>query len=329
MDPVGKKLLDIAEKQLGYTEKSDGYTKYGDWYAKNVDGDHDSYFATAPWCDMFLAWAADKAGVQDSAGQFASTVDHAKWFKKQDAWGTKPEPGAIVFFDWSGSHDVDQIDHVGIVKAVHGDSLTTIEGNNGGYQLAQATRSMDQVVGFGYPGKVKVAAKQATDKYAPKHAAPAPSIEKYTADPGVTSAHHDKPVTHTPLPSQEMVLGGLLALVVCGTVALAAGKAAAAMTPSSPPVRVRKRGKHHRVTPVELPVEITPADLEAAESATTIMPALSLAAAHEAEDREFWGRIAPLEEDEELAFWDSMHAESTLSAAARERAEYATTPGFR
>ncbi|MBO2450754.1 CHAP domain-containing protein [Actinomadura barringtoniae] len=328
MDPVGKKLLDIAKDQLGYTEKGDGYTKFGDWYAKNIDGDHDSYFKTAPWCDMFLAWAADKAGVQDSAGQFASTIDHAKWFKKQDAWGTKPEPGAIVFFDWSGSHDVDQIDHVGIVEKVDGSTLTTIEGNNGGYKLARATRDMDQVVGFGYPGKVKVAT-ETTAKYAPRHAAPAPTVEHLTPDTGATNVQHDKPVHHTPLPNQEMILGGLLALVLCGTVALAAGKAAAAMTPTSPPVRVRKRGKHHRVTPVELPAEITPAVLEEAETATTIMPALSLAAAHEAEDREFWGRIAPLAEDEELSFWDSLHAESTLSTAARERAEYATTPGFR
>ncbi|MCP9965262.1 hypothetical protein LUW76_07170 [Actinomadura madurae] len=55
------------------------------------------------------------------------------------------------------------------------------------------------------------------------------------------------------------------------------------------------------------------------------MPALSLAAAHEAEDREFWGRIAHLEEDKELDFWNSLHAELTDSEPAR----YASTPGFR
>jgi hypothetical protein len=55
------------------------------------------------------------------------------------------------------------------------------------------------------------------------------------------------------------------------------------------------------------------------------MPALSLAAAHEAEDREFWGRIATLKEDDELAFWDDLHAESTLTGAGG----YASTPSFR
>ncbi|TDB85625.1 CHAP domain-containing protein, partial [Actinomadura sp. KC216] len=172
MDPIGKKLLDIAEKELGYTEKGDGYTKFGEWYRKNVDGDHDEYFSTAPWCDMFLAWAAHKADVTEQTGQFAATTDHAKWFKKNDAWGREPEPGAIVFYDWSGSRDLDQIDHVGIVEKVDGRTLHTIEGNADGYKLMRKTRDMDHVVGFGYPSKVKVAT------YTPKHAAPAPTVDK-------------------------------------------------------------------------------------------------------------------------------------------------------
>lgn len=315
MDPIGKKLLDVAKAQLGYTEKGDGYTKFGDWYAKNVDGDHDSYFKTAPWCDMFLAWAADKAGVTDQAGQFASTVEHAKWFKKNDAWGTKPEPGAFVFYDWNGSDDLDQIDHVGIVEKVDGHTIHTIEGNADGYQLTRKTRDLDSVVGFGYPAKITVT------KYAPKHAAPPPKVEHLTGD-SAARTHEQEPAKDNHLPAQEAVLGGILAFVLCGTVALAAGRAAAARTPTTPPIRVRKRGKHHRPsTPVALPADVTPADLDHAESATTVMPALSLAAAHEAEDREFWGRIAHLREDEELAFWNSLHAETTT--------EYATTPGFR
>ncbi|MGI5200052.1 CHAP domain-containing protein [Spirillospora sp. CA-108201] len=324
MDPIGKKLLDIATKELGYTEKGDGYTKFGEWYRKNLDGDHDEYFSTAPWCDMFLAWAADKAEVTGQAGQFASTVDHAKWFEKNDAWGHDPEPGAIVFYDWNGSGDIDQIDHVGIVEKVDGHTLHTIEGNADGYKLMRKTRDMDSVVGFGYPSKIKVEAK-----YTPKHAAPAPTVDQ-VGDPAATTRTHEQ--QHAPaaapehVPAQEVVLGGILAFVLCGTVALAAGRAAAAKAPTSPPIRVRKRGKHHRpATPVALPADVTPADLDAADAGTTLMPALSLAAAHEAEDREFWGRIAHLEEDGELDFWNNLHAELTDSATDR----YASTPGFR
>ncbi|MGP4028830.1 CHAP domain-containing protein [Actinomadura sp. 3N407] len=321
MDPIGKKLLDIAENELGYTEKGDGYTKFGDWWTENVDGDHDDYFTTAPWCDMFLAWAADKADVTEQAGQFAATVDHAKWFKKHDAWGTEPEPGAIVFYDWNGSKDIDRIDHVGIVEKVDGHTLRTIEGNADGYKLMRKTRDMDTVVGFGYPSKVKVEAK-----YTPKHAAPAPTVDKVGSRTTSTNTHEQESPAPEQLPTQEVILGGILAFVLCGSVALAAGRAAAAKTPTTPPIRVRKRGKHHRPsTPVALPADITPADLESADAGTAVMPALSLAAAHEAEDREFWGRIAHLEEDGELAFWNSLHDEVSETTPA----QYASTPGFR
>ncbi|MEW2357189.1 CHAP domain-containing protein [Spirillospora sp. NPDC029432] len=318
MDPIGKKLLEIAEDNLGYTEKGDGYTKFGDWWTKTQDSDHNPYFKTAPWCDMFLAWAAEEAGVEEQAGQFAATVDHAKWFKKHDAWGTKPEPGALVFFDWNGSNDIDQIDHVGLVEKVDGKTIHTIEANADGYKLMRKKRDMDTIVGFGYPGKVEV--KQ--EKYTPKHAAPAPKVESLTG--AAPKSQTGEKTSATELPAQEALLTGALAFVLCGTVALAAGKAAAAKAPTASPIRVRKRGKHHRV-PVQMPADLTPADLDAAENETTVMPALSLAAAHEAEDREFWGRIAHFEEDDELAFWDSLHAESTLSSASK----YASAPSFR
>ncbi|MQY09322.1 CHAP domain-containing protein [Actinomadura macrotermitis] len=339
MDPIGKKLLDIATKELGYSEKGDGYTKYGDWYAKNIDADHDDYFVTAPWCDMFLAWAADKAGVADQAGQFASTIDHAKWFQKQGALDHRPEPGAIVFFDWSGSHDLDQIDHVGIIEKIDSDgTLHTLEANSGD-ELVRKTRTMDQVAAVAHPGQVRV-----EQKYTPKHAGPPPRIEHLTDSP-VSAAQAQQPARQEhkeapspALPSQEAVLTSALALVLCGTVALAAGRATAAKAPTSPPIRVRKRGKHHRpATPVQLPADVSVADLESAGSETTLMPALSLAAAHAAEDREFWGRIAHLKEDEELAFWDDLHSAvatdprpaGARQAAATDAAEYATTPEFR
>ncbi|GAA1584073.1 hypothetical protein GCM10009678_78440 [Actinomadura kijaniata] len=331
MDPIGQKLLEVAKGQLGYTEKSDGYTKFGDWYAENVDGDNDEYFKTAPWCDMFLAWAADKAGVADEAGQFASTILHAKWFDEQDAFGDDPEPGALVFFDWNGSNDIDQIDHVGIVEKVVGKKIHTIEANADGYKLTRKVRSMDQIVGFGYPGKIAEVKSAAEKKYVPKHAAPAPGVEALTgATPATgvrTVQQQHKPAPEMVIPHEEALLGGLLAFFLCGTFALAFGKAAAAKTPTTPPIRVRKRGKHHRpAAPVLLPADMTPADLAAAEGETTIMPALSLAAAHEAEDREFWGRIAHLQEDEELAFWDDLHAESTLVGRGTDQPEQPERP---
>ncbi|WP_262402710.1 CHAP domain-containing protein [Actinomadura sp. CNU-125] len=230
MDPIGEKLLEVAREELGYTEKDDGYTKFGDWWTEKIDDDHNPYFTTAPWCDMFLAWAADKAGVTDQAGQFAATPDHAKWFEEHDAWGDEPEPGAIVFYDWNGSDDLDQIDHVGIVEKVEGETLHTIEANADGYKLMRKTRDMDHVVGFGYPGKVQVA-----QKYTPKHAAPAPKVDQL-ANPRAATGSHEQDHGSSggqQLPVQEVALGGVLALVLCGTAALAVA--------ARPPPRPRPR----------------------------------------------------------------------------------------
>jgi hypothetical protein len=311
MDPVGLKLLQIAKSELGYHEKADGYTKYGDWYGKHVD--EGAYYKTAPWCDMFLAWAADKAGVEDWTGEFASTPDHASWFQKHHAWGHKPEPGAIAFLSFSGGKTIGDIEHVGIVEKVHGPKLSTIEANHNN-QLARAERDVSQVVGYGYPSKVKVNGRPVPGtetKYQPKHSAPPPSAHTLISDPGtdtqVAQTSHAMPDRPSEPADQIGALTGVLAVVVFGTVALAIAKSKVKMPLPSTGVQVRKRGKHHR-RPVELPVEVTVADLDDADAGTHVMPALTVAAAAQAEEHEFWGKISELEEDEELAFWNSLHS---------------------
>ncbi|MBB4943186.1 hypothetical protein FHR32_007586 [Streptosporangium album] len=141
------------EPQLGYKEQSGQHTTFGQWYATNVV--KDPQYRTAPWCDMVIAWAAGKAGVEDFVGQFAWTPSHARWFETQDAWSQKPEPGALVFFDWSGGKDIKGIDHVGLVERVDGGTLHTIEGNVDGIWLKRKTRDESKVVGYGLPRKVK------------------------------------------------------------------------------------------------------------------------------------------------------------------------------
>ncbi|MFB4294355.1 CHAP domain-containing protein [Nonomuraea sp. ATR24] len=151
--PEMKKFIDLLESQLGYSEKAGAYTKFGDWYGSNVEFDAD--YTGAPWCDMFLSWAATKLGYEEWMGQFAWTVAHAKWFKRQDAWGTKPQPGAFVFYDWSGTNDIDRIDHVGVVTRVEGGRIFTIEGNIDGGVAKRKERDTSKVVGYGYPWKIK------------------------------------------------------------------------------------------------------------------------------------------------------------------------------
>jgi len=315
MDPVGHKLLQIAKGELGYRETASGYTKYGDWYGKHVD--KGGYYKTAPWCDMFLAWAADKAGVEDCTGEFASTPDHASWFQKHHAWGHKPEPGAIAFFSFSGGKGIGDVEHVGLVEKVHGDKLSTIEANHDN-QLARADRDVSQVVGYGYPSKITVkgeAVPGTEPKYEPKHSAPPPSAEALVGTLGsekqVAQTSHATPEPPAQPVDQGAMLTGLLAVVVFGTVTLAIASSKVKMPVPSSGVQLRKRGKHHgkhHRKPVELPIEITPAQLDEADAGTAVMPALTVEAAAQAEDREFWGKIAAFEEDQELAFWDSLHS---------------------
>ncbi|MFI6326082.1 CHAP domain-containing protein [Nonomuraea sp. NPDC050556] len=168
MTPEMQKFIDLLESQLGYSEKGDAYTKFGDWYGKNVEFDAD--YSSAPWCDMYLSWAAHKLGYEDWIGQFAWTVAHAEWFKENDAWGTKPKPGAFVFYDWGGSNDVDEIDHVGIVTKVEGDKIFTIEGNIDGGVAKRKERDTSKVVGYGYPEQIKARLDEVALKEAAKQA---------------------------------------------------------------------------------------------------------------------------------------------------------------
>ncbi|TDD11420.1 CHAP domain-containing protein [Nonomuraea deserti] len=153
MTPEMQKFIELLERQLGYSEKAGAHTKFGSWYGKNVEFDAD--YSAAPWCDMMLSWAAHKLGYEEWIGQFAWTVAHAKWFKEQGAWGKKPKPGAIVFYDWSGSNKVSRIDHVGVVTRVEGNTIYTIEGNIDGGVAKRKERDTSKVVGYGYPEEIK------------------------------------------------------------------------------------------------------------------------------------------------------------------------------
>lgn len=144
------RLLDVVRSQLGTTESPTGWTKYGSWWAKRHG--KPSSWSLAAWCDMFLAWCAEQAGLISVVGDSAWTPSHAEWFKSRGQWGHKPKKGAIVFFDWAGSKSIPAIDHVGIVEAVRdgGRTIVTIEGNTSN-RVMRRERSLDAVAGFGYP----------------------------------------------------------------------------------------------------------------------------------------------------------------------------------
>lgn len=247
IDPIVENLLDAVRPELGYREGTDQYTKFGEWYATNVD--QDSAFKTAPWCDMFIAWAANQAGVQRQVGEFALTTKHAAWFKKQDAWSDQPEPGALVFFDWSGAKRLDGIDHVGIVEKVVDGKLHTIEANVDRVWLKRKVRDESKVVGYGLPWKVQVtsgnipvdAVSGEQASLAGTNAATGGNVSVGSMKGSITAAH-ERTMEGLWTPGDALLPAGLLlALVSTALTGLrfrTLSKASAG--------RHRRRGRHHQ-----------------------------------------------------------------------------------
>jgi CHAP domain/Putative peptidoglycan binding domain len=144
------RILSVARAELGYAPKPSGWTKFGDWYAKTIA--KDPGFATAEWCDMFVSWCAHQAGVGGQVGQFAYTPYHATFFNNHHHWKGTPRVGAVVFFDWGGSHKISNIDHVALVEQVGADgSIVVLEGNAGEPSKVRRTRYSSYIAGYGYP----------------------------------------------------------------------------------------------------------------------------------------------------------------------------------
>lgn len=134
-------LLSVMRARLGMRGRPNVATQ---WYAAG----HGSEYLAAAWCDMFLSWAASRAGCAAQVGEFALCQSHLNWFKRMGLAGTAPRKGAIVFFDWDNDNWAD---HVGVVEAVNRDgSITTIEGNAGD-EVKRKVRFSTDVQGYGYP----------------------------------------------------------------------------------------------------------------------------------------------------------------------------------
>ncbi|MEN3536840.1 CHAP domain-containing protein [Microbispora sp. ZYX-F-249] len=154
-------VLSLAKSQVGISENAyGGGTKFQQWYMSTAraretlarDGGTLKAYLNAPWCDMFVSWVGHQLGIGPVMGSDAYTVEHAHWFADHGRWGRTPKPGAVVFFNWNGSEDIDDIVHVGLVVKDNGDgTIRTIEGNTGNGAVEARTRPTWQVVGYGYP----------------------------------------------------------------------------------------------------------------------------------------------------------------------------------
>jgi CHAP domain len=244
VDPIADGLLEAMRSELGYKEGAGQYTKFGEWYSDTVA---DPQYKNAPWCDMFIAWAAEKADVQGYVGQFAWTPSHAKWFQRQGAWSDTPEPGALVFYDWAGSKKAGKVDHVGVVEKVENGKLHTIEANVDKVWLKRKIRDESKVVGYGLPRKVhemQVQAGSLERSTEPRQMkAPLVGAPREQAVTIEALGHDRLPAVFSP--EGVALTGGITALVLGSVMVMT--RASARRRSTGTPGRHRRQGRHHRI----------------------------------------------------------------------------------
>lgn len=142
-------MLEVARGELGYREAAGNRTKFGKWYG--LDGQ--------PWCAMFTSWCFAQIGTPRGG------MTHTAWTpgiyqaaRRAGRWHERPDPGDLVLFCFMAPSKQRPLGicHVGIVERVHGDTITTIEGNTDaagsrtGGQVMRKTRRT-RIAGYARP----------------------------------------------------------------------------------------------------------------------------------------------------------------------------------
>lgn len=201
-DQAVQRVLEIARAEIGYREKnsaaglddktanagSGNYTKY----ARDLDaipGFYNGPKQGFAWCDCWYDWLLVKAFGADlgrrmlcqpensaGAGCYYSALYYRQAGRFHDS---KPEPGDQIFFTFQA----DEVSHTGIVEAVSGGIVTTIEGNSSdGVVRRSYAYGSRTIYGYGQPDWSLAASVDADPEQAeedPKpEPAPAPPAEK-------------------------------------------------------------------------------------------------------------------------------------------------------
>lgn len=149
---AGARAVDIlrrAQSHVGIVEAPPGSNQqvFGREYGWNG----------VPWCNIFVSEVGRQVtGGYELLGRYAWTPACAQWWCDAGRFGRTPRPGAVVFFDWSGSRQLAAIDHVGLVIEARPDGrVRTIEGNAAIHGKPEGVwvhdRASANIVGYGYP----------------------------------------------------------------------------------------------------------------------------------------------------------------------------------
>lgn len=120
---TGTGLMKIAQKEVGTKTGKKYWEAYFDTKFRNGD--------STPWCGTFVTWCFKKAGLYslikdiEDYGNLGYVPSYSAYANKKKIWvsANKAKAGDIIIFGSSS--------HVGLVKSVSGNVITTIEGNTG------------------------------------------------------------------------------------------------------------------------------------------------------------------------------------------------------
>lgn len=157
--------------------------------------------ASWPWCAAFVSTVSLQCGLRDIMPTECGCPGMVRLYQELGRWveddAYTPSPGDVIFYDWQDSgvgDNAGQPDHVGIVTACDGQTMTIIEGN---CDNAVKTRSLAVnarfIRGYGcpdYASRADGAEPQPAPEPAPEPT-PEPEPEKpaveTTVDPFITA----------------------------------------------------------------------------------------------------------------------------------------------
>lgn len=158
---TAEQIIAIATKEIGVCENppSSNKVKYNDWfYGHSVSG------TSYPWCATFICWVFRGTGLVPKT---ASCANMLGYFEDNKQIVKKPIPGDLVFFKYSTNNR--KTNHVGLVIAVNGSTITTIEGNtsqtsqdNGGKVLKRTRKA--NIVAYARPRYESVGSSDLTPR---------------------------------------------------------------------------------------------------------------------------------------------------------------------
>lgn len=189
-------FVETAKKYLGYNEDDGSYMSilntYNNglskavsrWGTRNV-----KMWSTAHWCSCYVSAMAMLAGCDDIVPIEISCYYHRVIAERNGIWVESdayvPTAGDLIIYDWHDNGVGDNHgceDHIGIVVACDGKTITTIEGNTSGHGSGEA-----------YKGKVAYHSRPVNGRY----------IRGFIVPKGWKD---DKPVVHKELKEIDEVI---------------------------------------------------------------------------------------------------------------------------